>query len=119
MFVAWYCVLAAIVGGLVFRGRKKLAEKLARKPNISAHIPELLDILLVLIRAGHGPATAVAQLHYWAHKDLYKPLIQAHTQLLSGSRFADVIQTLQIETSKIIALKRQKGKCFYLRLCII
>ena len=28
---------------------------------------------------------------------LYKPLIQAHTQLLSGSRFADVIQTLRID----------------------
>ena len=95
------CVLVAVGGGLVFRGRKKLAEKLAKKlakkPDISAHIPELLDILLVLIRAGHGPATSVAQLHYWAHKDLYKPLIQAHTQLLSGSRFADVIQTLRLD----------------------
>ena len=86
-------ILAAIGGGLFFRRHKRHA----KKPNISAYIPELLDILLVLVRAGHGPATAVAQLHYWAHKDLYQPLLQAHTQLLNGTRFADAIQTLRIE----------------------
>lgn len=69
--------------------------KLTTLPNFGAHIPELIDILLVLIRAGQSPAAAMAQLHYWAPSSLFKHLIQVHSRLSKGERFADVMKILR------------------------
>ena len=62
--------ILAVILGIVFYNRQ---QKQASATDFAAHVPELLDILLVLIRAGHGPAAAVSQLHHWAPADLYKP----------------------------------------------
>lgn len=82
--------LAVIVGIVFYKRRQKSAVV-----DFGAYVPELLDILLVLIRAGHGPSAAVSQLHHWAPDQLYKTLIQAHTQLVAGTRFAEVMKTLR------------------------
>ena len=92
--------ILAVILGIVFYNRQ---QKQTSAPDFAAHVPELLDILLVLIRAGHGPAAAVSQLHHWAPDDLYKPLMQAHTQLVAGTRFAEVMKTL----------RNQLGPCVY------
>ena len=87
--------IAIFVGvgvGVVLYRRKT---KSTKQPNFGAYIPELIDVLLVLIRAGQSPASAIAQLHYWAPNNLHKYLIQVHTRLIQGERFADVIKTLR------------------------
>lgn len=80
-----------VVGLLVYRHKTKSTSK----PNFGLYIPELIDVLLVLIRAGQSPAAAMAQLHYWAPDNLYKHLIQVHNRLIQGERFADVMKTLR------------------------
>ena len=56
---------------------------------VSKNIPELIDVLLVLIRAGHSPGAAMSQLHNWAPDEFQPPLLRVHTELLAGRRFAD------------------------------
>ncbi len=81
-----------VVVGVVLYRRKTRS---TLQPNFSVYIPELIDVLLVLIRAGQSPASAMAQIHYWAPDNLYKHLMQVHTRLIQGERFADVIKTLR------------------------
>ena len=83
--------LAVIVGIVLYKRQQKSSAAI----DFGAYIPELLDVLLVLIRAGHGPSAAVSQLHHWAPEQLYKTLIQAQTQLVAGTRFAEVMKTLR------------------------
>jgi len=52
-----------VVVGVVLYRRKTKSTSL---PNFGVYIPEIIDVLLVLIRAGQSPAAAMAQLHYWA-----------------------------------------------------
>ena len=81
-----------VVVGVVLYRRKTRS---TLQPNFSVYIPELIDVLLVLIRAGQSPASAMAQIHYWAPDNLFKNLMQVHTRLIQGERFADVIKTLR------------------------
>ena len=80
-----------VIGVVLYRRKTRSTSQ----PNFGVYIPEIIDVLLVLIRAGQSPASAMAQLHYWAPDNLYKHLIQVHTRLLQGERFIDVIKTLR------------------------
>ncbi len=83
--------ILVVVGVVLYRRKTKSTQQL----NFGAHIPELIDVLLVLIRAGQSPAAAMAQLNYWAPGDLHKYLMPVHTRLIQGERFADVIKRLR------------------------
>ncbi len=82
--------LAGIAGVFtVFRQRRP------ETISISKNIPELIDTLLVLIRAGHSPATAMSQLHNWSPDELKQHLVRVHTELLAGQRFAETMKSLR------------------------
>ena len=69
-----------------------------RKPqvvSISKNIPELIDTLLVLIRAGHSPAAAMSQLHIWSPDELKPHLVRVRTELVAGQRFAETMKSLR------------------------
>ena len=84
-------VIFVVVGVVLYRRKTKSTSQ----PNFGEYIPEIIDVLLVLIRAGHSPAAAMAQLHYWAPDKLHKYLIQVHARLVQGERFATVMKTLR------------------------
>ena len=81
-----------VVVGVVLYRRKT---KSTNPPNFGVYIPEIIDVLMVLIRAGHSPAAAMAQLHYWAPGNLHRYLMQVHARLVQGERFATVMKTLR------------------------
>jgi len=85
--------LVAITGciGLYFFFRQQQPPE----PNIARSMPEVIDTLLVLVRAGHGPIAAVSQLHNWVPENIKPPLYRAHVELAAGQRFGDVIKTLR------------------------
>ena len=83
-------VIAGIVGIFFYYRRPGLP-----KTTVTQSIPELIDTLLVLIRAGHGPASAVSQLHNWVPENLQPNLFRAHTELVAGQRFAEVMKNLR------------------------
>ena len=69
-----------------------------RKPktiSIPKNIPELIDTLLVLIRAGHSPAAAMSQLHNWSPDELKQYLVRVHAELVAGQRFAETMKNLR------------------------
>ena len=84
-------ILIAGLVGIYFYNREPQPD---RKKS-TAEIAELIDTLLVLIRAGHSPVAAVAQLHNWVADDLKNDFYRAHTELLSGQRFVDVMKNLR------------------------
>ena len=63
--------------------------------SFSKHMPELIDTLLVLIRAGHSPAAAMSQLHNWSPEDLKQLLLRVNTELTAGVRFAETMKNLR------------------------
>ncbi|MFZ8892409.1 MAG: hypothetical protein ACO3BC_03165, partial [Ilumatobacteraceae bacterium] len=67
-----FSVIAVIY--LFYRRRRKV------EVSFSKHIPELIDTLLVLIRAGHSPAAAMSQLHNWSPEDLKPHLLRVNTE---------------------------------------
>ena len=83
--------ILVVVGVVLYRRKTKSTSQ----PNFGVYIPEIIDVLLVLIRAGQSPAAAMAQLHYWAPDNLHKYLIQVHARLIQGERFATVMKTLR------------------------
>ncbi|MFM9171873.1 MAG: type II secretion system F family protein [Acidimicrobiaceae bacterium] len=74
---------------LFYRRRRKV------EVSFSKHIPELIDTLLVLIRAGHSPAAAMSQLHNWSPKDIETHLLRVNTELAAGMRFAETMKNLR------------------------
>lgn len=84
-------IVIAGIATIYFYNRKRKPIQ----PLISQSIPELIDTLLVLIRAGHGPASAVSQLHNWLPDSLQQIFFDAHTELVAGQRFADVMKSLR------------------------
>ena len=44
--------------------------------SFSKHMPELIDTLLVLTRAGHSPAATMSQLHNWSPDELKPHLLR-------------------------------------------
>ena len=82
-----FSVIAVIY--LFYRRRRKL------EVSFSKHIPELIDTLLVLIRAGHSPAAAMSQLHNWSSNDLKPHLLQINTELAEGLRFAETMKNVR------------------------
>lgn len=69
-----------------------------RKPKqipISKNIPELIDTLQVLVRAGHSPAAAMSQLHNWSPTELKQHLVRVHDELATGHRFAETMKLLR------------------------
>lgn len=83
---------------LFYRRRRKV------EVSFSKHIPELIDTLLVLIRAGHSPAAAMSQLHNWSPEDLKPHLLRVNTELAAGMRFAETMKNL----------RETLGPCIYL-----
>lgn len=84
-------IVIAGIATIYFYNRKRKPIQ----PLIKQSIPELIDTLLVLIRAGHGPASAVSQLHNWLPDGLRQIFFDAHTELVAGQRFADVMKSLR------------------------
>lgn len=82
-----FSVIAVIY--LFYRRRRKV------EVSFSKHIPELIDTLLVLIRAGHSPAAAMSQLHNWSPEDLMPHLLRVNTELAAGMRFAETMKNLR------------------------
>ena len=85
--------LIALIGiaGIFFLYRQRKPEMVS----ISKNIPELIDTLLVLIRAGHSPATAMSQLHDWSPDELKQHFVRVHNELVSGQRFAETMKNLR------------------------
>ena len=82
-----FSVIAVIY--LFYRRRRKV------EVSFSKQIPELIDTLLVLIRAGHSPAAAMSQLHNWSPEDLMPHLLRVNTELAAGMRFAETMKNLR------------------------
>ncbi|MBM3742357.1 MAG: type II secretion system F family protein [Actinobacteria bacterium] len=82
--------IAGVVGLYFFYRQQRTPE-----PNIARSVPEMIDTLLVLVRAGHGPVAAISQLHNWVPTDIKPPLYRAHVELAAGQRFGDVIKKLR------------------------
>jgi tight adherence protein C len=74
---------------LIYRRRRQTAV------SFSKHIPELIDTLLVLIRAGHSPATAMSQVYNWSSEELKPHLLRVNSELSTGVRFAETMKNLR------------------------
>jgi Flp pilus assembly protein TadB len=66
-------IALAVIAGIFYWYRKQKPDH----PQIKQDVPELIDTLLVLIRAGHGPAAAMSQIHNWAPEVLKPNLYRA------------------------------------------
>ena len=84
-------IALAVLAGVFYWYRRQKPDD----PQIKQDVPELIDTLLVLIRAGHGPAAAMSQIHNWAPEALKPNLYRAHTELVAGQRFAEVMKNLR------------------------
>ena len=71
--------------------------------SFSKHMPELIDTLLVLTRAGHSPAATMSQLHNWSPDELKPHLLRVRSELIAGQRFAEAMKNL----------RKSLGPCFY------
>ena len=81
---------SVIAGIYLFFRRRRTVEV-----SFSKYMPELIDTLLVLIRAGHSPASAMSQLHNWSPDDLKPHLLPVTTELAAGLRFAETMKNLR------------------------
>ncbi len=79
------------VAAIIFFGFRRRNHKVSVKQNI----PEIIDSLLVLIRAGHSPAMAMSQLHNWSSDDLRQSLLQVKTELMAGEPFEVTMKNLR------------------------
>ena len=71
--------------------------------SFSKHMPELIDTLLVLTRAGHSPAATMSQLYNLSPDELKTHLLRLRSELIAGQRFAEAMKNL----------RESLGPCFY------
>ena len=84
---------AVIVGAvLVARRRRRLRRQVIAAT--AAALPELLELLVALVRAGCTPAQAVRRVALRAPGSLAEPLDRVVARLDQGQRFADALHEL-------------------------
>lgn len=90
--------VAAIVVLLVLRRRRRA--RVTQAAAAAAALPELLELLVALVRAGCTPAQAVRRVAGRAPPALGEPLGRVVARLDQGQRFADALAELSIPAAR-------------------
>jgi tight adherence protein C len=80
--------------GALAVARRRRARRIGQEQVAAAALPELLELLVALVRAGSVPAQAIRRLAPRAPAPLAGPLARVVARLDQGQRFADALHEL-------------------------
>lgn len=88
-------VVACLIGLFAHRHRKRLRTSLDN--TLTKEVPELIDQLNVLLRAGYTPANALRQLEPWLTAPMRRVIANINVLIRRGVRFTSAIVELRHE----------------------
>jgi len=86
-------VIAGVVGVVLVRRRRKINDSTSRK--LIAELPELIDQLLVLLRAGYTPVNSCLQIATWLEPPMRDVVAEVNLLAQRGVRFSSAVAQLR------------------------
>ncbi len=86
-------VIAGIVGAVLVRRRRKNIGSTSRK--LIAELPELIDQLIVLLRAGYTPVNSFLQIATWLEPPMRDAVAEVNLLVQRGVRFVSAVAQLR------------------------